>query len=324
MKKLQLLWLCFLLGCSQNKELLFTETLTVKNIPYTFVKVEGGNFQMGCTEKTLLQWYSKKMAPNSYDCYDDELPLHNDSVATFYIGTQKISYQQFKSFVEETNYQTTADQKEGVYFGLHDDFNPQLPYRKIPFEKVLYKDHGDGYVVYHGFVKGCNWQYDEGLYKRTVKDSEKPVLFISWRDAHAFCQWLSNKTGKKIRMPTDREWEYAARGGRYSQGYRCAGANFSNELGEDKILVENSELILWKHITPEKRIPNELGLYGMTEDLGEFCEDKWYLYKGSIAKIDKEEFEGYIIRGSNRVWYRGSEHPDSVRETTGFRVVFSE
>lgn len=96
---------------------------------------------------------------------------------------------------------------------------------------------------------------------------KRPVFNITWEEAAEFCKWLSTITGKKYRLPTEAEWEYAAKGGRLSKGYIYSGGNNLIEVGWYK---ENSG----KMTHPVGQLkPNELGIYDMSGNVLEFCND---------------------------------------------------
>ncbi|NJO01891.1 MAG: formylglycine-generating enzyme family protein, partial [Bacteroidia bacterium] len=120
-----------------------------------------------------------------------------------------------------------------------------------------------------GKKAGVNWKCDTEGKPRSPSEYNHPVIHVSWNDAVAYCQWRSKKEGATWRLPTEAEWEYAARGGNQSRGYRYAGDNDPNAVSWH---VENAGHKT--HTVGEKR-PNELGLYDMSGNVLESCQD-WY------------------------------------------------
>ena len=102
-----------------------------------------------------------------------------------------------------------------------------------------------------------------------TSDLQLPVEEVSWNDCQAFVATLNQLTGKTFRLPTEAEWEYAARGGNRSQGYKYAG---SNDIDDVAWYYDNSFEITKPVAT---KAPNELGLYDMSGNVWEFCQD-WY------------------------------------------------
>ena len=101
-----------------------------------------------------------------------------------------------------------------------------------------------------------------------TKGDNLPVTNISWDDAQQFVQRLSQKTGLSFRLPTEAEWEYAARGGQRSQGYVYAGSNNLDSVAWHPSNCTQPQAV-------GKKKPNELGIYDMSGNVYEFCQD-WY------------------------------------------------
>lgn len=163
-----------------------------------------------------------------------------------------------------------------------------------------------------------------------LKGDDLPVERVSWNDVQDFISKLNTKTDKTYRLPTEAEWEFAARGGIKSQGFKYAG---SNNLDEVAWYGSNSEVKT--HPIGQKK-PNELGLYDMSGNIFEWCEDNWHTnYLGapstSQAWSDKPRASYRVFRGggwgspaeycriSCRIGYRPSYRSASV----GLRLAMS-
>ncbi len=137
-----------------------------------------------------------------------------------------------------------------------------------------------------------------------------PVENVSWNDVQEFIQKLNAQTGQNYRLPTEAEWEYAARGGQKTQGYQYAG---SNNIDEVAWYRENSDSKT--HPVGQKR-PNELGLYDMSGNVYEWCSD-WY---GSDYYASSPEFNPPgPASGSYRVHRGGSWYDYSVYCRVAYR-----
>ena len=113
------------------------------------------------------------------------------------------------------------------------------------------------------------WKVVMGNNPSTFKGDQKPVECVSWDDCQSFIKRLNELTGKSFRLPTEAEWEYAARGGNKSKGYKYSGGNDINEVAWYK---GNSN----SHTHDVKtKSPNELGIYDMSGNVYEWCKD-WY------------------------------------------------
>lgn len=118
-------------------------------------------------------------------------------------------------------------------------------------------------------ITQAEWMAVMGSNPSNFKGDNLPVEQVSWNDCQTFIQKLNAKTGKLFRLPTEAEWEYAARGGNRSCGYIYCG---SNTLGDVAWYSENSNS---KTHPVGQKMPNELGLYDMSGNVFEWCSD-WY------------------------------------------------
>lgn len=258
--------------------------LEIQGDEFSLVQILGGTFTMGCTPE------------QGSDCEQDETLITQVKVADFYLGKVEVTVQAFKEFIESTNYQTDADKDGGSYLVLAGQWMKKN-------------------VV--------NWRCDENGNLRLPSQYNYPVIHVSWNDAAQYCNWLSKKTGKKFRLPSEAEWEFAARGGNLSSGYKYAG---SNNLDEVAWYVSNSEGRLHEVGTKQA---NELGLFDMSGSVWEFCQD-WYdsnynNVKSNPAAVGTHRvYRGgswNYIPGGCRVSDRDYNTPVSRYSHTGFRIA---
>ena len=174
--------------------------------------------------------------------------------------------------------------------------------------------------------------------KKFQGDSQ-PVVGVSWHEARAFCVKLSQQTGREVRLPTEAEWEYAARGGNQSKGFTYAG---SNNLDEAAWHSNNSGSVT--HPVGQKTA-NELGLYDMSGNVWEWCLDEWHeSYADKPENLKKQGNQAWgdldvnnndncsrLLRGGS--WYylnaglcrsasRDWLNAANLYNSFGFRVVF--
>ena len=157
------------------------------------------------------------------------------------------------------------------------------------------------------------------------KGEERPVHNVSWHDCQTFIQRLNQLTGKNFRLPTEAEWEYAARGGHKSKGiYQYAGGHNSREVAwYEQGLINRPHKVKMK-------IPNELGLYDMSGNVSEWCED-WYITeyykKNGIKKEDEKVCRGGSYDRNEHwcsVFDRQYGNPKYDWDSRGFRLVLSD
>ena len=113
----------------------------------------------------------------------------------------------------------------------------------------------------------------------------KPVENISWFDAMEYIAKLSNLTGLDLRMPTSAQWEYAARGGRLSMGFRYAGSDNIDDVAHYIPTSTPETSPLYSTIEVGQKKPNELGIYDMTGNVSEMCSD----WAGVVPEVDQIE-----------------------------------
>ena len=176
-------------------------------------------------------------------------------------------------------------------------------------------------------VTQAQWETVMGKNPSGYKGNNRPVENVSWNDIQEFIEKLNAKTGKKFRLPTEAEWEYAARGGNQSKGYKYSG---SDNIDEVAWYDDNSSS--QTHPVGQK-LPNELGLYDMNGNVYEWCSD-WYggYSRGSQTNpTGPANGSGRVLRGGSwnviarscRVSSRGSYDPSSrFGNYGGFRLVY--
>ena len=156
-------------------------------------------------------------------------------------------------------------------------------------------------------------------------DLQRPVEMVSWVDCQEFIAQLNQLTGKSFRLPTEAEWEYAARGGNLSQGYRYAGGNDMDVVSWH---LDNSENTT--HPVASKA-PNELSLYDMTGNVWEWCYDwyKRYTDEPQTNPTGPETGNYRVLRGGcwngganyNRISFRDNFTPTGSNSSGGLRLV---
>ena len=169
------------------------------------------------------------------------------------------------------------------------------------------------------------WNHVMGVNPSSNQGKNYPVEMVSWDDCQRFIEKLNDMTGMKFRLPTEAEWEYAARGGKKGNGNKYAG---SNEL--DGVAWYSLNATGTTHSVGNK-LPNELGLYDMSGNVWEWCEDWQNFYSDDIQSnpIGNYPSNGRVQRGGCwkqgdnlcRVSFRGVCAPGQRNDDSGLRLV---
>ena len=145
------------------------------------------------------------------------------------------------------------------------------------------------------------WQAVMGSNPSTFKGGNLPVENISWDDCQEFIQKLNLLTGKQFRLPSEAEWEYAARGGNKSKGYEYSGSNDVEKVAWNR---DNSKQKTHKVKTKK---PNELGIYDMSGNVWEWCQD-WYGKFNHSSQLNAIDSSNAIRVQCGGSWRNGAQN----------------
>jgi len=196
-------------------------------------------------------------------------------------------------------------------------------------ELIHYVQLDDFYIGKYE-VTQKQWTEITGNNPSSFNRDNLPVENVSWYDVQKFIKKLEQKTGEKYRLPTEAEWEYAARGGKRSKSYKYSGSNNVDEVAWNWHNSENR-----MHPVGYK-LANELGLYDMSGNVWEWCND-WYsheYYKKCPSNNPKGPSLGTerVCRGGSwddydqlcHSYFRNSHYPDDRRDNLGFRLALAK
>ncbi len=237
------------------------------SLPPGMVWIAGGEFTMGADSE--LGW-------------PDEKPAHRVRVDAFWIDETEITNAQFRAFVEATGYVTTAEKPADAEEILRQlpPGTPAPPEEKLVAGSLVFTPTA-GPVPLKDFSRwwkwtpGANWRHPEGSDSNLDGKDDHPVVHVSWFDATAFAKWA----GK--RLPTEAEWEFAARGGLEGKPYVWGDEKPSNtaifsNVWQGEFPHKNTAADGFERTAPVKSYrPNGYGLYDMAGNVWEWCAD-WY------------------------------------------------
>lgn len=261
---------CFADCCSTTLPSRFATQETTQVTPQGMVHIPGGQFTMGSSEDGMRA---------------DQKPAHKVQVDSFYMDITPVTNRQFQAFVEATGYVTTAEKAPTL-----EEIMKQVPPNTPPPPKealvaasLVFKPT-DGPVPLNNSNKwwewkqGADWKHPLGPNSSIAGKEDHPVVHISWFDANAYATWA----GK--RLPTEAEWEYAARGGKDAIRYTW---------GNEEYNEQNPQCNIWHGEFPHKSTKengyygttsvktypaNPYGLYDMSGNVWQWCSD---LYNAS-------------------------------------------
>ncbi len=171
------------------------------------------------------------------------------------------------------------------------------------------------------------WKAVMGYNPSRTKGDNLPVTNVSWDNCQRFLNKLNSLTGKKFRLPTEAEWEFAARGGNMSMGYTYSGSYKCDDVAWS----ENNSNKKVHEVATKK--PNELGVYDMSGNVKEWCLDKYSIYsRGPQTNPLNTSGTKYVVRGGScafektecRVSKRFSCPPEESYNNFGFRIALSD
>ena len=226
---------------------------------------------------------------------------------------------------------------EGGTFIMGTDYNsPDDFYWEQPAHEVTLSS----YFIGQSEVTQALWQAVMGenpsyFSSRNNYDTnlQRPVECVSWNDCQTFITKLNQLTGRTFRLPTEAEWEFAARGGNQSQGYEYSGSNNLDDVAWYWYSIPSriSGNAGYGTQTVATKAPNELGLYDMSGNVWEWCQDYWggiYSSEAQTNPVGPSTGDTHVYRGGSwgsykgcRVSYRVSEKPTFTLFDIGLRLA---
>jgi len=284
---------------------------TVPEIKDQMVFVEGGTFLMGDT-------IGKG--------YENERPVHKVRLYSYWIGRYEVTVKEFKAFVDETGYKTYAEAAGGTLYwaGSRFEFQNNLNW-KNPYWKTT-DEHPVSHLNWYDCIEYCNWRSKkEGLSSYYNIDKTKKDPYNG--DDKDIFKWnvTINESANGYRLPTEAEWEYAARGGKYSKNTLYSGSNNPDSVGN---FGSNNVSSFSK---AGKKKPNELGIYDMSGNVYEFCWDWLDEYlpgeqinpKGPVSGKYRVIRGGSILVSADKaiITYRTKRSINNAAVDLGFRLA---
>jgi formylglycine-generating enzyme required for sulfatase activity len=298
------------------------------------------------------------MGSNSEKAKPDEKPAHKVKIDEFYMDETEVTNAQFRKFTDATGYITTAEKAPDV-----NEIMKQVPPGTAPPPKEMLVPGSITFPypsgiqnreysgILYQWTPGADWKHPDGPESSIEGKDNHPVVHISWQDANEYAKWA----GK--RLPTEAEWEYAARGGQEGKLY---------PWGDETPFGKTKYANIWEGTFPYRNLnedgfaatapvksfpPNNYKLYDMGGNVWEWCSD-WYRYD-YYTTISKEKLSNnptgpadskdpqepnapkrvlrggsYLSSGNNNAGYivsvRAKNSPDTGVCDAGFRCVMTK
>jgi formylglycine-generating enzyme required for sulfatase activity len=278
------------------------------------VKLDGGAFLMGTEDDEGFP-------------QDGEGPIRQVTLDPFYMDIHPVTNVQFLEFTQRTQYRTDAEK-----FGWSFVFQGHIPAERYA-ELVVRTAPG---VSWWCQVMGADWRHPEGPDSSVDTREDYPVVHVSWNDAVAYCEWA----GK--RLPTEAEWEYAARGGLEQKTYPWGdeltpGGQHRCNIWQGTFPTYDSAEDGFSSVAPAHSFePNGYGLYTITGNAWEWCADwfdpGYHITASRLNPVGPPAGKAKVMKGGSylchrsycnryRVAARTSNTIDSSTTNIGFRCV---
>ena len=265
----------------------------------------------------------------------DEFPPHDVELDGFWMDVTEVTNRQFKAFVDATGYVTTAERppelrsiqpgSELENVTILPEFNKPGSICSLQLESRDDIDPAKGAYSWWQYLPGADWKHPEGPESGIEDRMEHPVVHVSWLDAQEFCKWA----GKQL--PTEAQWEYAARGGRSGQTYpwgneRNPDGKWLHNIWQGEFPIEDKGEDGFTRTAPVRSFPpNDYGLFEISGNVWEWCSDyyqpEYYAESprrnppGPDSSFDPQE------PGINKRVQRGGSFMCSDQYCVGYRVT---
>ncbi len=323
---------------------------------------------LGCKEKhqstsdtskpgmVLIPSGTLNMGGDNDQADPNELPKHEVEISEFYLDINELTNREFKEFVDSTGYITVAERKI-EWEELAKNLPPGTPRiadslllpGSLVFRMTDQPVRLDDYSQWWEWTIGASWKSVNGGSNSNDFKPEHPVVHVAWEDANAYCKW------KNKRLPTEAEWEWAARGGTEGAVYPWGNSKLDKDkpqanYWQGMFPYENTQKDGFLNTAPVRSYEaNGYGLYDMAGNVWEYCSD-WFDYNyykkpDAARKNTKGPSSGYnprnpyqqekVIRGGSFLCndsycsgYRNARRMGTSMDTglshTGFRCACSK